>query len=57
MQIFKGSFSVFIASFILKIVQSTEKGMYFLTRKLFLMVNDLFSIYKTMNNKTKEIGQ
>ena len=50
-------FSVFIASFILKIVQNTEKGIYFLLKKLFLVENDLFPRYKTMNNKTKEIGQ
>ena len=53
----KAVFSVFIASFILKIVQNIEKGIYFLLRKLFLVENDLFPRYKTMNNKTKEIGQ
>ena len=53
----KAVFSVFIGSFILKIVQNTEKGFYFLLRKLFLFGNDLFPRYKTMNNKTKEIGQ
>ena len=53
----KAVFSVFIASFILKIVQSTEKGVYFLTKKLFLIENDLFPRYKTINNKTKEIGE
>ena len=49
--------SVFVPNFILKIVQNTEKGDSFLTRKLFLVESDLFSRYKTMNNKTKEIGQ
>ena len=53
----KAVFSVFVPSFILKIVQNTEKGDSFLTRKLFLVENDLFPRYKTMNNKTKEIGQ
>ena len=53
----KAVFSVFIASFILKIVQNTEKGDSFLTRKLFLVENDLFPRCKTMDNKTKEIGQ
>ena len=53
----KAVFSVFIASFILKIVKNKEKGDSFLTRKLFLVENDLFPRYKTMNNKTKEIGQ
>ena len=53
----KAVFSVFVPSFILKIVQSTEKGDSFLTSKLFLVESDLFSSYKTMNNKTKEIGQ
>ena len=53
----KAVFSVFIASFILKIVQNTEKGDSFLTRKLFLAENDLFPRYKTMSNKAKEIGQ
>ena len=41
----------------MKIVQNTEKGFYFLLRKLFLVENDLFPRDKTMNNKTKEIGQ
>ena len=50
-------FSVFIARFILKIVQNTEKGDSFFMSKLFLVENDLFPRYKTMNNKTKEIGQ
>ena len=53
----KAVFSVFIGRLILKIVQNTEKGVYFLTRKLFLVENDLFPRYRTMNNKTKEIGQ
>ena len=53
----KAVFSLFIASFILKIVQNTEKGVSFLTSKLFLVENDLFPRYKTMNNKTKEIGE
>ena len=53
----KAVFSVFVPSFILKIVQNTEKGDSFLTRKLFLVENDLFPRYKTMNNETKEIGQ
>ena len=50
-------FSVFIARFTLKIVQNTEKGDSFLMSKLFLVENDLFPRYRTMNNKTKEIGQ
>ena len=53
----KAVFFVFIASFILKIVQNTEKGDSFLTSKLFLVESDLFPRNKTMNNKTKEIGQ
>ena len=53
----KAVFSVVIASFILKIVQNTDKGVSFLLSKLFLMVNDFFPRYKTLNNKTKEIGQ
>ena len=53
----KAVFSVFIGSFILKIVQNTEKGFYFLLRKLFLFGNDLFPRYKMMNSKTKEIAQ
>ena len=40
----------------LKIVQNTKKGVYFLMSKLFLVENDFFPRYKTMNNKTKEIG-
>ena len=52
----KAVFSVFIASFMLKIVQNTEKDVYFLTKKLFLVESDLFPRYKTMNDKTKEIG-
>ena len=47
---------MFIASFILKIVQNTDKGVSFLLRKLFLVENDFFPRYKTLNNKTKEIG-
>ena len=50
-------FSVFIARFILKIVQNTDEGVSFLMSKLFLVENDLFPRDKTMNNKTKEIGQ
>ena len=52
-------FSVFgfIARFILKIVQKTEKHVHFLTRKLFLVERDLFPRDKTMNNKTKKTGQ
>ena len=53
----KAVFSVFIASFILKIVKNKEKGATFLMSKLFLVENNLFPRYKTMNNKTKEIGQ
>ena len=53
----KAVFSVFIARFILKIVQNKEKGDSFLMSKLFLVENDSFPSYKTMNNKTKEIGQ
>ena len=53
----KEVFSVFIASVIMKIVQITEKGDSFLMSKLFLVENDLFPRYKTMNNKTKEIGE
>ena len=34
----------------------TKKGVSFLMSKLFLVENDLFPRYKTMNNKTKEIG-
>ena len=41
----------------LKIVQNTEKDVHFLTRKLFLVESDLFPRNKTMDNKTKEIGQ
>ena len=52
----KAVFSVFVASFILKIVQNTKKGVSFLMSKLFLVENDLFPRYKTMNNKTKEIS-
>ena len=52
----KDFFFVFIASFILKIAQNTEKSVSFLMSKLFLVKNDLFPRYKTMNNKTKEIG-
>ena len=33
----------------------TKKGVSFLMSKLFLVENDLFPRYKTMNNKTKEI--
>ena len=55
-QIFKGIFSVFIASFILIMVQNTKKSVYFLMSKLFLVENNFFPWYKTMNNKTKEIG-
>ena len=40
----------------LKIVQNTKKSVYFLMSKLFLVENDFFPRYKTMNNKTKEIG-
>ena len=50
-------FSVFIANFILKIVQNTDKGVSFLMSKLFLVESDLFPRYRTMNIKTKEIGQ
>ena len=53
----KAVFSVFIASFILKIVQNTDKGVSFLLSKLFLVEGDLFPRYRTMNNKTKEIAQ
>ena len=53
----KAVFFVFIASFILKIVQNTDKGDSFLMSKLFLVENDLFPRYKTMSNKRKEIGQ
>ena len=53
----KAVFCVFIARFILKIVQNTEKGDSFLMSKLFLVESDLFPRYKTMNDKTKEIGQ
>ena len=49
-------FSVFIASFMLKIVQNTKKGIYSLMSKLFSVENDFLPRYKTMNNKTKEIG-
>ena len=48
--------SVFFPSFILKIVQNTEKGDSFLTSKLFLVESDFFPRYKTLNNKTKQIG-
>ena len=56
-EIFKGSFLCFYCKVYLEIVQNIEKGIYFLTRKLFLVENDLFPRYKTMNNKTKEIGE
>ena len=52
----KAVFSVFIASFMLKIVQNTKKGVYSLMSKLFLVENDFFPRYKTMNNETKKIG-
>ena len=52
----KAVFSVFVASFILKIVQNTKKGVSFLMSKLFLVENDLFPRYKAMNNKIKEIS-
>ena len=53
----KAVFSVFVPSFILKMVQNTEKCDSFLMSKLFLVESDLFPRCKTMNNKTKEIGQ
>ena len=51
-------FSLFLLqSFILKIVQNRKKKVFsFLMSKLSLDEHDLFSRYKTMNNKTKEIG-
>ena len=52
----KAVFSVFIASLILKIVQNRKKSVYFFMSKLFLVENDLFPRYNTMNNKRKEIG-
>ena len=52
----KAVFSVFTASFVLKIVQNTKKGVFFSMSKLFLVENELFPRYKAMNNKTKEIG-
>ena len=52
----KAVFSVFIARFILKIVQNTDKGDSFWMSKVFLVENDFLPRYKTINNKTKEIG-
>ena len=52
----KAVFSVFIASFTLKIVQNRERGVFFMS-ELFLVQNDLFPRYKTMNNKIKEINE
>ena len=53
----KAVFSVFVASFISKIVQNTKKGLSFLMRKLFLVENDLFPRYKTMNGAMKKYLQ